>query len=575
MRYIFHYNKPSEQFLDIDFIIEGNKEKELDVQLSAWRPGRYELANFAKNIRNWKATDENGNELFFKKVKKDLWNILTNGASTIKISYNYYAAELNGGSTWLDEKQLYVNPVNCCLFLPSRMDETCTIELKVPENYEVAIGLEKIGNKIFKAKDFHELADSPFIASPTLKHQNFECAGVNFHIWFQGLDFPDWNKLINDFKPFAEEQVEMFGDFPVKDFHFLFQILPYPIYHGVEHITSTVITLGPEYDIFKDHLYTELLGVSSHELFHVWNVKMIRPLEMMPYNFTAENYSRLGWVAEGFTTYYGDTMLFRSKVFSEQEFFKTFNQQLKKHFDNAGRFNLSVGDSSFDTWLDGYTPGIPHRKTSIYTEGCLVAFMLDVIIRRNQNNEKSLDDVMRGLYHQFAKSSKGFNEADVKALIETAAGKAMDDFFADYVYGTKDFRPLLDDCLDYLGLEITEKPSAKFIESHLGIKAIEETEKSIVKIIHRNSVAENSGMMINDAIVAVNGYKVNNNLNEWCAYLFEHKQEIELTVYAAQKEKKLKMEMKAGDIYFKNYELKKKEGLSENQKDAYKKWAGR
>jgi predicted metalloprotease with PDZ domain len=575
MRYIFHYNKPSAQFLDIDFIIEGNTKEDLEVQLPAWRPGRYELGNFAKNIRNWKAVDENGNLLNFKKIKKDLWSIKTNGAASITISYNYYAAELNAGSTWLDEKQLYVNPVNCCLFLPERMEESLSIELKIPDTFKVAIGLEKISHNVYQAKDFHELADSPFIASPSLQHNSFECAGVNFHLWFQGLDFPNWSKLLGDFEPFAAEQLQVFGDFPVKDYHFFFQILPYPIYHGVEHLTSTVIALGPVYDIFKDHLYTELLGVSSHELFHTWNVKMIRPLEMMPYNYASENYTRLGWVAEGFTTYYGDTMLFRSKVFSEQDFFKTFNQQLKKHFDNSGRFNLSVGDSSFDTWLDGYTPGIPNRKTSIYTEGCLVAFMLDVTIRKSTNNEKSLDDVMRGLYHQFAKSSNGFSEADVKAIIENVAGISLDGFFQDYIYGTKDFKPLLDQCLDFLGLRIVESPALKFTESHLGIKAIEETEKAIVKIIHPDSVGENSGMMLNDAIVAVNGFKINNNLNEWCSYFYGNNQPIELTVYGAQKEKKLKMEIKPGEIYFKNYEVKKKQDLTKDQVNAYNKWAGR
>jgi predicted metalloprotease with PDZ domain len=575
MRYIFHSNKPAEQYLEIDYIIEGNEKEELDIQLSNWRPGRYELGNFAKNIRAWQAKDGEGNILEFHKINKALWRVKANGASTIIISYSYYAAELNAGSTWLDENQLYVNPVNCCLFVPDRINEFCNIEIKVPEQYQIAIGLEKTGKNTFVAKDFHELADSPFIASPTLEHASYQCHGVNFHIWFQGMPAPDWQKLINDFKPFTDVQIEMFGGFPVKDYHFLFQILPYPAYHGVEHLTSTVITLGPTYDVFKSNIYNELLGVSSHELFHTWNVKMIRPLEMMPYNYASENYSRLGWVAEGFTTYYGDTMLLRSKVFSQEEYFKTFNQQLKKHFDNAGRFNLSVGDSSFDTWLDGYTPGVPNRKVSIYTEGCLVAFMLDVLIRRANGNRKSLDDVMRILYSEFGMQSRGFSEENVREVIEKVEGSNMESFFADYIYGTADFRPLLDVCLDYLGLEIKESPSPKFVEARLGLKALEEGEKATIKVIYPESVAANAGLMINDVITAVNGCKIsNNNLNEWCSYFFEKGQEIELTVYSSHREKKIKLPRELSEVYYKNYETRKKKDLSVGQLEAFKAWAG-
>ena len=137
--------------------------------------------------------------------------------------------------------------------------------------------------------------------------------------------------------------------------------------------------LGPSYVVF-DAVYPDLLGVSSHELYHTWNVKAIRPIELFPYDFTKENYSELGYLCEGVTTYMGDLFLFKSNVFSEEEYFNELNQQLQKHFDNPGRFNYSVAASSFDTWLDGYVPGVPNRKVSIYTEGCLIALVCDLMI---------------------------------------------------------------------------------------------------------------------------------------------------------------------------------------------------
>ena len=141
---------------------------------------------------------------------------------------------------------------------------------------------------------------------------------------------------------------------------------------------NTVISLGPGEELMSQKMYASLLGVSSHELYHTWNVKQIRPKELLPYDYTKENYSRMGYLYEGVTTYMGDLYLKRSDVFSDEAFFKTQEENLQKHFHNGGRHNLSVADSSFDTWLDGYVMGVPNRKVSIYTEGALCAFMLDV-----------------------------------------------------------------------------------------------------------------------------------------------------------------------------------------------------
>ena len=366
MKYIISYKNPHQHYIDIEFIADVSAAT-TTVQLPAWRPGRYELGNFAKNIQKWAAFDEKGNPLLFQKKTKDSWQIESKNAKQIHIKYNYYAAEINAGSSFLDENQLYVNPVNCCVYIPEKMNEKCELTLMLPENYKVASGMNhsdknKNGHS-FLLNNFHELVDSPFMASATLKHDSFIVGDVEFNLWFQGECKPDWEKLKTDFSKFCNHQLQMMKVFPVKKYHFLFQILPYKFYHGVEHITSTVIALGPGCSLMKGDLYENLLGVSSHELFHVWNVKTIRPIEMFPYDYSKENYSKLGYVCEGLTTYYGDYLLFRSGVFSEEQYFKTLNERLQKHFDNFGRNNLSVADSSFDTWLDGYSPGIPNRKT--------------------------------------------------------------------------------------------------------------------------------------------------------------------------------------------------------------------
>ncbi|MDQ3048180.1 MAG: M61 family peptidase [Bacteroidota bacterium] len=579
MKYIISYQDPHLHFIDLEFIAEDISSSETLIQLPAWRPGRYELGNFAKNVQKWTAFDENGKKLTSRKISKDRWTVNTAGISRLHICYNYYAAEINAGSTYLDASQIYMNPVNCCVYIPERINEACELELRIPAAYVVACGLvaapsEKEASRTFLATDFHELADSPFIASSTLQHNQYSCEGVDFHLWFQGECRPDWKKLINDFQKFSAEQLKMMKGFPVSAYHFLFQILPHKTYHGVEHITSTVIALGPGYNLLKGALYEDLLGVSCHELFHVWNIKTIRPAEMQPYDYTKENYSSLGYVCEGVTTYYGDYLLYRSGVFTEQQYLQTFDERLQKHYDNPGRFNLSVAESSFDTWLDGYVPGIPNRKTSIYDEGCLLAFVTDMFIRKNSGNKSSLDDVMRHLYTEFALNQKGYTERDYLGLVEHYANTSFSNIFENYIHGTTDYTDLLKEAMAYIGYELAFIPSIKFHEHSLGMKVSEASGICRVISVLPGSVADRAGISINDEMLAVNSLQVKPDISgttfsEWCSYFGS--QNLLLTFSSAGIIKQAEVKPRQNEFYRIAKMIRSSE-CSDEQKINFEKW---
>lgn len=553
MQYTFSYTHPHRHIIDIEFTIDKIWSSSIDVQLPAWRPGRYELGNFAKNIQHFKVLADNGNELKFKKQTKDTWKINTEGAKTIHIHYGYYANELNAGSTFLDEDQLYVNPVNCCLYVRERIDEECHIVLDIPKAYKVATGLTPNGTHQFRTTNFHELADSPFIASSTIQHDSFKCQDVIFNLWFQGECAPDWQKIKNDLKAYTEVQIDLFGDFPVSEYHYLYQLLPYPAYHGVEHQNSTVISLGPGYDLMKKEIYDEFLGVSCHELFHTWNVKNIRPIEMKPYDYSKENYSPLGYVAEGITTYYGDLLLYRSNVFTEEEFLKLLSVQIQRHMDNFGRYNYSVAESSFDTWLDGYVAGIPNRKLSIYSDGCLLAFMADILIMKHTNNAKRLDDVMLKLYHDFGKMDKGYSEQDYKNVLEEISSSDFTSFFNRYVNGHNSYELLLKECIEYAGIELHEAPSPKLSESRYGMMV--DKNNKVVKIFP-NAPADNSGIAVGDVLLTVNNHTLSGNIDRWMEQLNNEP----ITLMAKKKlgNKKITLFGASEEIYFKRYSLKAK-----------------
>lgn len=571
MHYKLFIKSQSSHYLYIDLLIDNIDTDILTLQLPAWRPGRYELGNFAKNIKKLDAFGENNSVLSYKKTSKDCWQINTQGNKQIKVTYSYYASELNAGSTYVDENQLYVNPCNCLMYVPNKMREKHTVTLEIPDSYIIATSLKK-EHKTLTADNFDELADSPFIAAENIKTILAPVKGVNFYLHFNGECNPDREKVKTDFSKFIAEQIAFFDGVHFTEYHFLIQMMPQKFHHGVEHTKNTVIAFGPSYHLMHNEIYNEFLGLCCHELFHTWNIKTIRPTEMFPYDFTKENYARTGFVYEGVTTYYGDKLLFTSSIFTEEVYFKAFEERLTKHLHSFGRYNLSVGDSSFDNWLDGYTPGAPYRKTNIYDEGCMIAFMLDVLIMKHSSNKNNLQTVMKNLYDNFYKKQKGYTEQDFTNTCSTAAGIDLQDFFTKYVYGLEVYEPMLHECAGYIGLELHKQHAATFYERYLGFKGTEVAHHKKVSMIAPYSPAWKANLSINDEIIAINGFMLKNDLNHWLTYFHQKEGACILTVNSSNYLKEIPIDLKTEGDFFYTYKLVKQENSTAQQKENYINW---
>lgn len=476
MHYSISSSGPESRFLEIKYTVENIATDFLEVQLPSWRPGRYELQNFAKNIRTFSVTNDKGNSISFQKITKDRWKLNTVGCSAITITYTYYANQQNAGSSYVDTHLFYLNFINFCLYTEGRINEPCQITLNLPENFKIACGLREEATHQLHATDFYQLVDSPLLASPHLKCLTFESHGVPFHIWFHGITQFDDTRLLRDFKAFTDVQISTMGEFPEADYHYLNLILPTAFYHGVEHRNSTMIVLGPHNE--GENLYPDLLGVSSHELFHAWNVIRIRPKELLPYDFTRENYFTTCFVAEGCTTYYGDLFLKRAGVFDEAAYIKELHVYMKRHFEQSGRASLSLTESSFDLWLDGYETGIPQRKVSVYQKGALAALILDLYLRRSSAHEKSLDTVMQLMWQRFGKPFIGYLYEDYVSLVEEVAGEPVAWYWEECINGNTDLSPRLNEALSFVGLEMHwDEQAGVLLRDFAGKKEMEERKK--------------------------------------------------------------------------------------------------
>ena len=573
IHYRVSYENPLTFYLQIELTLDvaADAQAPLELQLPAWRPGRYELQNFAQKIQKVEIFDETtGQPLSYRKLTKDRWEVPNAAGRSIRVRYNFYAHQMDAGGSWLDESQLYLNPVQALMYAEGRQLEACELTLVLPEGWQVACGLPQTAPNVLLAKDFDQLADSPLIASPTLTHQQYEAGGLPFHVWVQGEALVNWPKLLADFKAFSEEQLTIFGGFPVADYHFLNQFLPYKHYHGVEHHNSTVITLGPAELIMSEGLYKELLGVSCHELFHTWNIKSIRPAEMQPYDYSRENYFRTCFIAEGITTYYGEYLLARSHVRTPAQYFEELNTVLRKHYDDAGGDNLSLADASMDLWLDGYKPGVPDRKVSVYHKGALVAMLLDLTIRQLSGHARSLDDVMRRLYEEFGKTGIGYTEADYVRLVNEVAGRDMHAYFDKFIYGTAPLLEPLDRVLHTVGCQLLVGENTSASEGHFGFRTVVKNERTEVSAIWPNSPAA-ATLTVDDEIVAVNGRRVDMNLQ---SLLSSGAPVYEMSVFRQNRLLTVTLTATPGVRFGQHYAIDKLETADAAQQRGYQQWLG-
>lgn len=547
--YQLAYEKPTRHVLPIEMTLEHTADTPLRLHLPAWRPGRYEIGNFAKNIVAFEVLDGDGNPLAWRKISKDCWEV-ADARGEVRVRYAYYAHEMNAGSTWLDGEQLYVNFVNCMLYAENRLDEELEVRLLLNDAFEVVCGLDKKEPFVLSAPDFYRLADSPMMAATHFTHWQYDYAGSTFHIVIKGEHQLDEARVIRDFEAFTKVQVDAMGDFPCKDYYFLNQFLPYRSYHGVEHFNSTVITLGPSERMHEEAYYREFLGISSHELFHTWNIIRIRPAEMMPYDFSKENYFETGYVAEGVTTYYGDLFLRRSKVFDQAAYLYELNIYLRRHFEFTDAGTLSVADSSMDLWLDGYVPGVPFRKSSIYIKGALVTMLLDLMIRKASKNEQSFDDVMRIMWEEYGKKGKGYTPADYREACERVYGADLAAFWKAYVHGNDFEMPAIKAALADAGFEVKEGQHSSAAASRFGFLTEEKESNLVVSRIAAASAAE-AALSVQDELVAINGRKVEaGNLDA----LIGDKDEI--SIHAFRQKKLITINLKAdGMSYFTQYRV--------------------
>lgn len=493
-KYIFSCSNLASQFVEIQLEFGSEKEQKIDLQLPAWRAGRYQLANYSQYIRSFHILNQEGLQIPFAKSTKDCWTFSTEKNQNYRVVYEFFCARMDAGGAWIDDQHVYINLINCCFEIKGKENLPFQLHFNFPQFDSLLCTLPKNKEGLYIAENFQELADSTLVASNSIVNWEYSIENTIFQIWIQGSIHFEKENFIGQFKKFTETQIRDFGEFPEAEYHFIFQLLPYKHYHGVEHQKGTVITFGPAESLADSSQMEELIGVSSHELYHAWNVCRIRPTELLPYDFSKENYSKAGWMLEGITTYMGDLYLLKSGVYSLETFLEQIESTLKREIANEGWKNQSILESSFDLWLDGYQMGIPDRKVNIYTHGCIITFCLDILLLEQGG---SFPKVMKSAWEKFGKPKVGYTDMGFwKLILDQAEDPSIfQDFYHRFISGKEDLLPFFAEKINLIGLALNLNPNQDPLAQHLGILT---SENKIVKI-HQYSPAFHD-LMIGDEI---------------------------------------------------------------------------
>lgn len=507
--YTLQWDKPNTHTYRITLETEPQTDDYTDVQAALWRPGRYITQDFAAAIWDVSAKDAAGNSLKIQKINKNTWRVFHAKTSKISVKYAYYAENDDAGSSYYVEGQVYFNPSNCFMYVPNRWDEPVNLTLPdLPSSWKVATALTPTKDPhLFTAQSYHEFADCPTVFADKMKILKFQAKGTTFFLYFQGeykgtvaVD----SALVQQIRKIVLQQAAVFGCFPFKTYHFIYRLLDYDMRHAVEHSNSASFVLPARVTETEKGIVGGVCGITSHEFWHAWNVKRIRPDALVPYDYSKEQYTGLHWFTEGVTDYYSTLTMIRAGVISREEGLRTFASSFQT-LDNTYSYSVvSPEESSFDSWLAPSPYAHPLHGTSYYPSGQRLGFLIDVQIMAITKGKKSLDDVFRYLYITYAEKGLGVPEEGVQKAIELISGVSWQDFFDKYVHHTKpiDYEQLLKGT----GLSLSIKENNNTTWEKLGILQYEKIEQGwFVKKIDPAGEAYKAGIGVGDLIFKVNG----------------------------------------------------------------------
>ena len=536
VRYRIVPSNPSGHLFTVTCTVEDPDPEGQRFRLPTWIPGSYMIREFSKNIVRMEARSAAG-EVSLASLDKCTWQAAP-CSGPLTVTCDVYAWDLSVRMAHLDTTHAYFNGTSVFLDAVGKSEREHVVDIQPPKGddyaaWKVATTLpraqaEEEGFGTYTAESYDALIDHP-VECGTFDSVSFDACGVPHKVVITGKHRCDMPRLIKDLTAICTTHIQMFGEPPPMD-HYLFQVMAVGSgYGGLEHRSSTSLICQredlPQKGIQKvTDNYRKFLGLCSHEYFHTWNVKRIKPASFVPFDLSKEGYTSLLWAFEGITSYYDDLGLLRSERIPVESYLDLLGQTATRVYSGTGRFGQSVSDSSFDAWTKFYRQdeNAPNAIVSYYTKGALIALALDLNLRLGTGGATTLDDVMRRLWSDWCATGEGVDEGGIERAAQEVSGLDLSGFFDTAVRGTEDLD--LGTLLASFGVTLTLRPKAH--EEDVGGKAISKKEPPLlergylgarvrkvggdvrIRVVESGSPAQEAGLSAGDVIVACEGLRV-------------------------------------------------------------------
>ena len=588
IRYSLRFPAPHTHYVEVEARVPVRGSSEVEMMMAVWTPGSYLVREYSRHLEEISATGSGGKALKLSKVRKNRWRIETGGANEITVAYRVYARTMSVQGNWVDRSFALLNGAATFLTLAGAESRPHDVSLLLPPGWQATMtGLPEAADHRphhYLAADFDTLVDSPIYAgSPSI--YEFQVDGVPHYLVNEGEgSLWDGPRSARDVESIVRVQKEFWGALPYEKYVF-FNVLT-ETGGGLEHKNSTVL-MTSRWATRTRSGYLSWLNLVSHEYFHTWNVKRLRPIELGPFDYENEVYTPSLWVAEGITSYYDRLMVRLAGLCTVDEYLagdpptagsdsdKTTND-IERLQTTPGRLVQPLEASSVDAWIKFYRrdENTPNTGISYYVKGAVVAFLLDAKIRRASHGEKSLDDVMRQAYSRYS-GPQGFTSEQFRSIAQKVAGIDLSSWFHQVLETTEELDYA--EALDWFGLRFTKeekknRAAGKPPRAWLGLVTKNEEGRLIVNQVKRGTPGYDAGFNVGDEILAIGDDRV--HADQWSRRMECFSPGEKVSILISRRDRLQRLDAEFGQEPPRQWGLEVDPGATEAQKARLKAWIG-
>ena len=573
IRHTLSFPAPQTHYVEVSTSVPTGGRPQVELMMAVWTPGSYLVREFERHVEAFTARGPEGRPLDVDRSRKNRWTIATGGAPIVTVAYRVYAREMGVRTNWVESRFAMLNgaPTFMTLAEPASRPHEVTITLP-PDWKRVMTGLQELsgrGPNIFYAADFDTLVDSPIVAgNPDVREFTVD-GKTHYLVNTPATETFDSARAARDLERLVQEHRRLWGLLPYDKYLFLNMITEAG--GGLEHKNSTLLMTN-RWTTRTRKAYVAWLELASHEFFHAWNVKRLRPVELGPFDYENEVHTRSLWIAEGFTDYYGELLVHRADLSTRDEYLEALSNQIEALQTTPGRLVQSAEMASYEAWIKYYRPdeNAANASISYYIKGAVIAFVLDAKIRKATNGTRSLDDVMRAAYQAYS-GARGYTPEQFREVAEQVSGLNLRLFWETVVEGTGelDYREALETCGLRFAPTTAPTPDAPG-KAWLGATTRNDAGRLVVTQVLRGTPGYEAGVNVDDEILAIDDYRV--RADRLANRLEQYKPGERVTLLVARREQLMRLPVTLGAEPPKVWRLEVNPAADEAQKRRLVSW---